>query len=110
MSTGSFTKIRLIINYSAKRRRPRYNNLHALLQASTNGLLISKCLLSHRFRKGDRVMEGHDTNYLALAERVREIRRQLYGDSGAPMLADALGLLARTWLNYESGVVIPAMV
>ena len=37
----------------------------------------------------------------ALARRVREIRRELYGESGGPALAASLGLPAETWANYE---------
>ena len=45
-----------------------------------------------------------------LAGRVREIRRQLFGEHGGPLLAEALGLPDRTWRNYEAGVTIPALV
>jgi hypothetical protein len=45
-----------------------------------------------------------------LAARVCEVRRKLYGERGASLLAEDLELPARTWLNYESGVVIPATV
>ncbi len=45
-----------------------------------------------------------------VAARVREVRRELYGERGAPILAEDLELPTRTWLNYESGVVIPATV
>ena len=45
-----------------------------------------------------------------LAGRVRQLRRELYGESGAALLASALGLPDRTWLNYEAGVTIPAEV
>ena len=45
-----------------------------------------------------------------LAARVREVRRELYGKRGAPRLARDLELPARTWRNYEMGVVIPATV
>jgi hypothetical protein len=55
-------------------------------------------------------VERQRTKQVALAERVREVRRQLYGESGAATLADALNLPVRTWLNYESGVLIPAPV
>ncbi len=44
-----------------------------------------------------------------LAVRVREIRLNLYGEDGGPKLAGELGLPARTWANYESGVAMPAM-
>ncbi|MBX6316109.1 MAG: helix-turn-helix transcriptional regulator [Isosphaeraceae bacterium] len=45
-----------------------------------------------------------------LSRRVREIREELYGEHGGPLLAEALRLPFRTWLNYESGVTIPALV
>ncbi len=44
----------------------------------------------------------------ALAHRIREIRKELYGEHGGPMLADALDLPFRTWHNYEGGASIPA--
>lgn len=46
----------------------------------------------------------------ALAERVREVREDLYGLHGGPMLADLLRLPFRTWVNYEGGCTIPAEV
>jgi Bacteriophage CI repressor helix-turn-helix domain len=45
-----------------------------------------------------------------LAERVREVREDFFGESGTRFLADALGLPPETWANYERGVVIPADV
>ena len=45
-----------------------------------------------------------------LATRVREIRLDLHGEHGSPVLAEELGLPVRTWLNYEAGVTIPAPV
>jgi hypothetical protein len=54
-------------------------------------------------------MDERDS-HVALAQRVRAIRQELYGVSGGPMLAKDLDVPARTWLNYESGVVIPALV
>ncbi len=45
-----------------------------------------------------------------LARRLSEIRRDLYGACGAPVLAEALGLPTASWLNYEQGVIIPAHV
>ena len=55
-------------------------------------------------------MPGPRRGHVVLARRVREIRREIYGEFGAPMLAEELGLPARTWVNYESGVIIPATV
>jgi hypothetical protein len=45
---------------------------------------------------------------MRLAERVREIRMDLYGNNGGPLLAELLKIPFRTWLNYESGCTIPA--
>jgi hypothetical protein len=42
-----------------------------------------------------------------LARRLREVRLEMYGEHGGPLLAEALGLSVRTWANYESGVTIP---
>lgn len=46
---------------------------------------------------------------LDLARRVREVRVDLYGIHGGPLLAEALQLPFRTWHNYESGCTIPAL-
>jgi DNA-binding transcriptional regulator YiaG len=43
-----------------------------------------------------------------LARRIREIREELYGEHGGPLLAGALGIPFRTVLNYEDGCTIPA--
>jgi hypothetical protein len=45
-----------------------------------------------------------------LASRLREVRSELYGEHGAPLLAEALGIPTRTWLNYENGITVPATV
>ena len=45
-----------------------------------------------------------------LARRVREVRMELYGAHGGPVLAEALRLPFRTWMNYEQGCTIPAQV
>jgi hypothetical protein len=47
---------------------------------------------------------------LTLAQRVKEIRLERYGEEGGPKVAHALDLPLRTWLNYEAGVTIPALV
>ncbi|HZW34509.1 MAG TPA: hypothetical protein VFF52_27540 [Isosphaeraceae bacterium] len=46
----------------------------------------------------------------ALARRLREVRLARYGEQGGPLLAEDLGLPARTWAHYESGVTIPGLV
>jgi hypothetical protein len=43
-----------------------------------------------------------------LAHRIREIRIDLYGQNGGPLLARALAIPFRTLHNYESGCTIPA--
>jgi hypothetical protein len=45
-----------------------------------------------------------------LADRLRQLRAELFGERGGPELARRLGLPIRTWYNYESGVTIPAEV
>jgi hypothetical protein len=45
-----------------------------------------------------------------LGRRVRQIRVELYGENGGPMLAEALSVPFRTWANYESGIAMPALV
>ncbi len=45
-----------------------------------------------------------------LAERLREIRIELYGDRGGSEMARQLGIPVRTWYNYETGVTVPAEV
>ncbi len=45
-----------------------------------------------------------------LCRRLRQIRVDLYGENGGPMLAEALQLPFRTWANYESGITVPALV
>jgi hypothetical protein len=49
-------------------------------------------------------------NQPELALRLRAIREDLYGEFGAQFLADALKIRLETWLNYESGVTMPAHV
>ena len=43
-----------------------------------------------------------------LAQRIREIREEIYGEHGGPLLAEALDIPFRTLLNYEDGAAIPA--
>jgi hypothetical protein len=47
---------------------------------------------------------------LALADRMRLIREELFGADGAPILADAMQLSSHTLLNYETGSPIPPRV
>src|SRR5262249_38972803 len=45
-----------------------------------------------------------------ISRRIREIRVERFGDQGGPELARRLGLPARPWYNYETGVTVPAEV
>lgn len=45
-----------------------------------------------------------------LAQRVRQLRVECFGEDGAAAMANALRLPTRTWLNYEAGVTIPALI
>ncbi len=45
-----------------------------------------------------------------ISGRLRLVRQQLFGEHGGPELARRLGLPARTWYNYETGVTVPAEV
>lgn len=45
-----------------------------------------------------------------LALRIRDVREDLFGEHGGPMLAESLRLPYRTWVNYEGGCTIPAQV
>lgn len=50
------------------------------------------------------------SHYAALARRLYEVRLEVYGEEGGPLLARSLGLPERTWAHYESGVSIPGMI
>jgi hypothetical protein len=47
---------------------------------------------------------------LALAERLADLRSELYGERGGPELARRLGVPIRCWYNYEEGVTVPAEI
>ncbi len=55
-------------------------------------------------------MAADERIHVALGRRGREVRQELYGESGGPALAGALELPPETWANYECGVIIPASV
>ena len=42
-----------------------------------------------------------------IADRIRQVRVDRFGLDGVPEIAAALGVPARTWENYESGISIP---
>ena len=45
-----------------------------------------------------------------LAQRLKAVRVELFGERGGPELARLLSLPARTWYNYEVGVTVPSEV
>ena len=45
-----------------------------------------------------------------LGNRLRGIRSDLCGEYGVQFMADRLGILVGTWMNYERGVVVPGEV
>ena len=51
----------------------------------------------------------HPSTRRALAERIREVREERFGED-VEALADELEIPARTWMNYEEGVTIPAEI
>jgi hypothetical protein len=57
-------------------------------------------------------MEFHSTFRRSLADRLREVRIELFGDAeaGIFLLVGALGLPTATWRNFENGVGLHADV
>lgn len=55
-------------------------------------------------------MQRHGDARMALARRVREIRSELFGERGGPILAAALDLPDRTWSAYEADVAMPVPI
>ena len=47
---------------------------------------------------------------MELAQRLKQIRLELFGQRGGPELARRLNLPTRTWYNYEKGVTIPGEI
>ena len=45
-----------------------------------------------------------------LAERLAQVRVELFGEDGVPELARRIGIPARTWSNYEMGVTVPGEI
>lgn len=46
----------------------------------------------------------------SIAARLQQVRLEIYGENGGPLLARRLGIPWRTWAHYEAGVSIPAEV
>lgn len=45
-----------------------------------------------------------------LAGRVRQVRQELYGEHGGPLLASALAIPHRRWHEFERGQEIPGEI
>jgi hypothetical protein len=45
-----------------------------------------------------------------LGERLRAVREDIRAENGVQLLSERLNVPARTWMNYEAGVVVPAEV
>ena len=43
----------------------------------------------------------------SISRRLRQIRREVFGEHGGPEVARRLDLPARNWYNYETGVTVP---
>lgn len=46
---------------------------------------------------------------LELSLRIRQIRHEVFGENGGPLLAQRLGLPFRTWAEFEASRTIPAL-
>jgi hypothetical protein len=47
---------------------------------------------------------------LTVSQRLREVRKAVFGDLGVPDVAAVIGVTDFEWLTYEAGGVIPAEV
>jgi hypothetical protein len=65
---------------------------------------------AEHIRSMEAIMPTQYARQATLAQRLRDVREELFGEDGVPLLAEALHLPARTWRNYEAGANIPARV
>jgi hypothetical protein len=56
------------------------------------------------------MMLRQNNRQAGLARRLREIREELFGEEGVPLLAKALHLPHSNWRSYQAGAKIPAAV
>jgi steroid delta-isomerase-like uncharacterized protein len=67
--------------------------------------------LLQRLREGDDERRGRDIERRReLADRIRSVRLDLFGEHGGPEMARRLNLPSRTYYYYESGVTVPGEV
>ncbi len=55
-------------------------------------------------------MESRSQLKQELSVRLRQVRIARYGEFGESALAEALGVPARTWHNYEAGIGVPGEI
>jgi predicted ester cyclase len=67
-------------------------------------------LLQHLSEVSDAERDRWIRRRVEVSERLREVREELFGPTGGPELARRLGVPARTWSNYETGVTVPAEI
>ncbi len=77
-------------------------------QARSRGTRVS-IMSTSADHEGNAIPPRRDVR-LALAERLRTIRLELFGVHGGPLLARSLGLPYRNWIDYESGAALPGTV
>jgi hypothetical protein len=61
-------------------------------------------------RSREAMMLRQNHSHAGLARRLREIREEVFGEEGVPLLAEALRRPAIIWRSYEAGANIPAAV
>jgi hypothetical protein len=54
--------------------------------------------------------EFQASNRAESAERLREVREDVYAEHGSQFMADAFNVPLHTWSNYESGVMVPSEI
>jgi hypothetical protein len=47
---------------------------------------------------------------IGFSSRLSQVRCEVFGEDGIPQLAQNLGIPPRTWVNFESGVIVPDMI
>jgi hypothetical protein len=61
-------------------------------------------------RSREAMMLRQNHRQATLAQRLHEIRLEVFGEEGVPLLAEALHLPAGTWRTYERGARIPSAI
>jgi hypothetical protein len=72
--------------------------------------LLTRPVVEGDNRSSEVIMPTQDVRQATIAQRLCEVRQEVFGTDGGPVLAAALHLPARTWRSYEAGANIPARV